>query len=58
MAVRGCEYLTTAWGDTWIPIATPAQDNGQADCDGTSGKWTIFHGLAAACFNDEFIVKL
>ncbi len=58
MTVRGCKYLTTAWGDAWIPIATPAQDNRQADCAGAGGKWTIFHGSPASCFNYEFIVRL
>ncbi len=58
MAVRGCEYLTTVWGDPWTPIATPAQDDGQADCAGAGGKRTIFHGAAASRSNYEFIVKL
>jgi hypothetical protein len=34
----------------------PAQDDGQADCASAGGKWTIFHGSAASCFNYEFIV--
>jgi hypothetical protein len=58
MMVHGCKYLTMAWQDAWIPIATPAKADGQADCTGADGKRTIFHGSAALCFNYEFIVKL